>query len=86
MLNSQPDVACIQNLPLCQKEENHHHLQPQRCPRRETDNEMRIIKRLWTPMMPLSPPLSILTTTQPKVIQENTMKEINETIYIIANS
>ena len=66
MQNLQPDVACIQNLQLCQKEENHRHLQPQVAARRETDSEMKSIKKLWTPMMPLSPSLSILST-EPKV-------------------
>ena len=66
MQNLQPDVACIPNLQLCQKEENHHRFQPQPTQRREKENETKIIKKMWTPMKPLSPPLLIMTF-QPSV-------------------
>ena len=62
VINHQPEVACMQNWPICQTEQNNSSSQS------STNDEMKNIKRLWKPM-PLSPPSPLMSPIIPKVIR-----------------
>ena len=70
--NAQPDVACIQHVPINQIDEGNGSFQ------NTTGNEMKSIKKLWTPM-PLSPPSILPPLTV--ITGYNNSKDISNVIF-----